>query len=107
MKVELWLIKSCLSWLKRAYVDVTEFRNLKENCNVPEKENSKDGKIHAQMLPLVIFMRHGQAESNVNRILAGRHMESHLTEQGRQQVVDSAKQLVKTIAIEKVYASPT
>ena len=58
------------------------------------------------MLPLVIFMRHGQAESNVNRILAGRHMESHLTEQGRQQVVDSAKQLVKTIAIEKVYASP-
>ena len=92
--------------MKRAYVDVTEFRNLKENCNVPEKKTSKDGKIHAQMLPLVIFMRHGQAESNVNRILAGRHMESHLTEQGRQQVVDSAKQLVKTIAIEKVYASP-
>jgi hypothetical protein len=47
--------------LKRAYVDVTEFRNLKENCNVPEKKTSKDGKIHAQMLPLVIFMRHGQA----------------------------------------------
>ena len=92
--------------MKRADVDVTEFRNLKENCNVPEKKTSKDGKIHAQMLPLVIFMRHGQAESNVNRILAGRHMESHLTEQGRQQVVDSAKQLVKTIAIEKVYASP-
>jgi broad specificity phosphatase PhoE len=51
-------------------------------------------------------MRHGQAESNVNRILAGRHMESHLTEYGRQQVVDSAKQLMKNIAIEKVYASP-
>jgi len=51
-------------------------------------------------------MRHGQAESNVNRILAGRHMETHLTEYGRQQVVDSAKQLMKNIAIEKVYVSP-
>ena len=64
------------------------------------------GKIYAQIMPLVIFMRHGQAESNVGRILAGRHMESHLTEQGRQQVVDSAKQLMKNIAIEKVYVSP-
>jgi probable phosphoglycerate mutase len=51
-------------------------------------------------------MRHGQAESNVNRILAGRHMETHLTEYGRRQVVDSAKQLIKNIAIEKVYTSP-
>jgi probable phosphoglycerate mutase len=51
-------------------------------------------------------MRHGQADSNVNRILAGRHMESHLTQYGRQQVVDSAKQLMKNIAIEKIYASP-
>jgi probable phosphoglycerate mutase len=51
-------------------------------------------------------MRHGQAESNVNRILAGRHMETHLTEYGRQQVVDSAKQLIKNIPIEKVYTSP-
>jgi probable phosphoglycerate mutase len=51
-------------------------------------------------------MRHGQAESNVNRILAGRHMESHLTEYGRQQVVDSTKQLMKNIAIENVYVSP-
>jgi hypothetical protein len=47
--------------MKRGYVDVTEFGNLKENCNVQEKKTSKDGKIHAQMLPLVIFMRHGQA----------------------------------------------
>src|ERR671916_502804 len=59
-----------------------------------------------KQLPRVIFMRHGQAESNVNRILAGRHMETHLTEYGRQQVVDSAKQLIKNIAIEKVYTSP-
>ena len=50
-------------------------------------------------------MRHGQAENNVNRILVGRHIESHLTEQGRQQVADAAKQL-KTISIDKVYVSP-
>ena len=33
-------------------------------------------------------------------------METHLTEYGRQQVMDSAKQLIKNIAIEKVYTSP-
>jgi 2,3-bisphosphoglycerate-dependent phosphoglycerate mutase len=56
-------------------------------------------------LPLVIFMRHGQAENNVSRTLVGRHIESHLTEQGRQQVIDAAKQL-KSIPIDKIYASP-
>lgn len=50
-------------------------------------------------------MRHGQAENNVNRILVGRHIESHLTEQGQEQVRDAAKQL-KTVSIDKVYASP-
>jgi probable phosphoglycerate mutase len=56
-------------------------------------------------LPLVIFMRHGQAENNVSRTLVGRHIESHLTPQGKQQVADAAKQL-KSIPIDKVYASP-
>ncbi len=50
-------------------------------------------------------MRHGQAENNVSRILVGRHIESHLTSQGRQQVADAAKQL-KSIPIDKIYASP-
>jgi len=50
-------------------------------------------------------MRHGQADNNVSRTLVGRHIESHLTSQGRQQVADAAKQL-KTIPINKVYASP-
>jgi 2,3-bisphosphoglycerate-dependent phosphoglycerate mutase len=50
-------------------------------------------------------MRHGQAENNVSRILVGRHIESHLTDYGKQQVADSAKQL-KTIPIDKVYVSP-
>ncbi len=56
-------------------------------------------------MPLVIFMRHGQADNNVSRTLVGRHLESHLTSQGRQQVADVAKQL-KSIPIDKVYASP-
>jgi probable phosphoglycerate mutase len=50
-------------------------------------------------------MRHGQADNNVSRTLVGRHIESHLTSQGRQQVADAAKQL-KSIPIDKVYASP-
>lgn len=56
-------------------------------------------------MPLVIFMRHGQAENNVSRTLVGRHIESHLTEQGRNQVIDTAKQL-RNIRIDKIYASP-
>lgn len=50
-------------------------------------------------------MRHGQAENNVSRILVGRHIEAHLTEQGRQQVEDAARQL-KSVEIDKVYVSP-
>lgn len=56
-------------------------------------------------MPLVIFMRHGQAENNVSRTLVGRHIESHLTSQGKDQVADVSKQL-KTIPIDKVYVSP-
>jgi 2,3-bisphosphoglycerate-dependent phosphoglycerate mutase len=56
-------------------------------------------------LPLVIFMRHGQAENNVNKILVGRHIESHLTAYGSQQVEDTAKYL-QNVPIEKVYVSP-
>ena len=50
-------------------------------------------------------MRHGQAENNVNKILVGRHIESHLTEYGRRQVEDTARYLQK-VPIEKVYVSP-
>lgn len=56
-------------------------------------------------LPLAIFMRHGQADNNVNRVLVGRYVESHLTEYGKQQVADTSKYL-KNIPIEKVYVSP-
>jgi 2,3-bisphosphoglycerate-dependent phosphoglycerate mutase len=50
-------------------------------------------------------MRHGQAENNVNRILVGRHIESHLTDYGRKQVEDTAKYL-QNVPIEKLYVSP-
>ncbi len=50
-------------------------------------------------------MRHGQADNNVNRILVGRHLESHLTEQGRLQVRETA-QLLKSMSISKIYSSP-
>jgi probable phosphoglycerate mutase len=50
-------------------------------------------------------MRHGQADNNVSRTLVGRNIESHLTSQGRQEVADAAKQL-KSIPIDKIYASP-
>ncbi|HEX6562198.1 MAG TPA: histidine phosphatase family protein [Nitrososphaera sp.] len=56
-------------------------------------------------MPLVIFMRHGQADNNVNRILVGRHIESHLTEEGRKQVGYAARDL-KSVQIDRVVVSP-
>ncbi|WP_415282503.1 histidine phosphatase family protein [Candidatus Nitrososphaera sp. FF02] len=56
-------------------------------------------------MPLVIFMRHGQADNNVQRMLVGRHLESHLTEQGRKQVADAAADL-KNVQIDRVVVSP-
>ena len=50
-------------------------------------------------------MRHGQADNNVNRILVGRHLESHLTEEGKMQVKDTAR-LLKSMSISKIYSSP-
>jgi probable phosphoglycerate mutase len=50
-------------------------------------------------------MRHGQADNNVNRILVGRHIESHLTELGRKQVADASVDL-RHIQIDKVLVSP-
>ena len=50
-------------------------------------------------------MRHGQADNNVNRILVGRYIESHLTDYGKKQVADTANEL-KRLSIRKVYVSP-
>ena len=50
-------------------------------------------------------MRHGQAQNNIDRVLVGRYIESHLTEYGRRQVAETAKYL-KNVPIEKIYVSP-
>jgi probable phosphoglycerate mutase len=50
-------------------------------------------------------MRHGQAYNNVQKLLVGRNLESHLTEYGREQVRDTA-QILKTIDIDQIYSSP-
>jgi 2,3-bisphosphoglycerate-dependent phosphoglycerate mutase len=50
-------------------------------------------------------MRHGQADNNVNRVLVGRHLESHLTEKGQMEVKETAK-LLKSMSISKIYSSP-
>lgn len=57
------------------------------------------------MLPLAIFMRHGQAENNIRRILVGRYKESHLTEEGKQQVSETAE-LLKNMSVDKIISSP-
>lgn len=51
------------------------------------------------------MMRHGEAENNVKRILAGRELEFNLTERGREQVASTARSL-KSIPIETIYTSP-
>lgn len=56
-------------------------------------------------MALAILMRHGEAENNVNRILVGRHLESHLTSCGKQQASEAAR-LIQGIPIKKIYASP-
>ena len=56
-------------------------------------------------MALIAFVRHGEADNNVNRLLVGRHIESHLTERGIQQVKDTGQHL-KKLKIDKVYVSP-
>lgn len=56
-------------------------------------------------MSLIIFMRHGQAFNNVQKLLVGRNLESHLTDLGREQV-KSTSQLLKSIDIHKMYSSP-
>ena len=56
-------------------------------------------------MPLIAFVRHGEADNNVKRLLVGRHIESHLTERGIQQVKDTGQHL-KKLKINRVYVSP-
>jgi probable phosphoglycerate mutase len=56
-------------------------------------------------MPLVIMMRHGKTTHNVKRLLAGRVIESHLTEEGIGRVKNIAKKL-RDANIRYVYTSP-
>ena len=54
---------------------------------------------------MIIFLRHGQAENNVKRILAGRTDGVHLTKTGIEQAGRIAKYL-KPLDISAIYSSP-
>ncbi len=54
---------------------------------------------------MIIFLRHGQAENNTKKILAGRSPGVNLTEIGIQQAEQAGKML-KTLNISTIYSSP-
>jgi len=54
---------------------------------------------------MIIFLRHGQAENNTKKILAGRSPGVNLTEIGIQQAEQTATML-KSLNISKIYSSP-
>ena len=56
-------------------------------------------------MPLIVFVRHGEADNNVKRLLVGRHIESHLTECGILQAKDTGQHL-KKLRIDRVCVSP-
>ena len=54
---------------------------------------------------MIIFLRHGQAENNTKKILAGRSPGVNLTEVGIQQAEQAGK-ILKALNISKIYSSP-
>ena len=54
---------------------------------------------------MIIFLRHGQAENNTKKILAGRTPGINLTEQGKEQAEQAGKML-KELKISAIYSSP-
>lgn len=57
------------------------------------------------ILGSIIFLRHGQAKNNIERVLAGRTEGVPLTEQGIQQAQNIAK-FVEKMNVSKIYSSP-
>jgi 2,3-bisphosphoglycerate-dependent phosphoglycerate mutase len=57
------------------------------------------------LLPLFLFLRHGQAKNNVERILAGRTKGFPLTELGNHQA-EKIGDFLKPFNISKIYCSP-
>ena len=54
---------------------------------------------------MIIFLRHGQAENNTKKILAGRSPGVDLTQVGIQQAEQSGKML-ESLNISAIYSSP-
>ena len=54
---------------------------------------------------MIIFLRHGQAENNTKKILAGRSPGVNLTEAGIQQAKQVGKML-ESLNISAIYSSP-
>ena len=54
---------------------------------------------------MIIFLRHGQAENNTKKILAGRSPGVNLTEVGIKQAEQSGKML-ESLNISTIYSSP-
>ena len=54
---------------------------------------------------MIILLRHGQAENNTKKILAGRSPGVNLTEEGIQQAEQAGK-ILKALNISKIYSSP-
>ena len=54
---------------------------------------------------MIIFLRHGQAENNTKKILAGRTPGINLTEQGKEQA-EQAGEMIKSLNISAIYSSP-
>ncbi len=57
------------------------------------------------LLPLILFLRHGQAKNNVERILAGRSKGFPLTDLGVQQA-ENIGEFLRPFNISKIYSSP-
>lgn len=56
---------------------------------------------------MIYFIRHGESESNRDKIFAGRRADVELTETGRQQAKDAGLQILKLgLTIERIISSP-
>ena len=54
---------------------------------------------------MIIFLRHGQAENNTKKILAGRTPGINLTENGKKQA-EQAGEMIKSLNVSAIYSSP-
>ena len=61
--------------------------------------------IEDKIVNMIIFLRHGQAENNTKKILAGRTPGINLTEAGREQA-EQAGQMLKSLNVSAIYSSP-